>query len=160
MAEAVIPDLVEGDDIGLQDLAANKGAQLAIHRLPNAGIVAKGEADAVDGGGRYQRGQDQPGEVEELDRAGAQLAQRIGIRPKLVGRKHLDFHLPASFRLDFLHRFLRAKIHRMAGRLILRPFVGPLRGIGAGGAQQSGGGQSAGEQGSAVHHGFHPFIAV
>ncbi|KAG1220383.1 hypothetical protein G6F68_021215 [Rhizopus microsporus] len=71
------------------------GAQFALHCLPDAGVVGKRKSHAADGGGGPQRGQDQAGYREELDRAGSQLAQRIGIRAQLAAGEYRQFEAAA-----------------------------------------------------------------
>ena len=72
------------------DLAADMGAELAVHGLPDRVVIREREADAVDGSRRHQRRQDQAGQREELDAAGADLAQHVGVGTELVVGENLQ----------------------------------------------------------------------
>src|SRR5262249_61296080 len=80
LPEAVVPDLVHDLEAGLLDLAAHKGAEIAVHGLPDRVIVWEREADAIDRGRWDQGRQDQARQREELDAAGPDLAQHVRIR--------------------------------------------------------------------------------
>src|SRR5664280_1308641 len=79
LAKAVVPDALHRDQVRLGDLPAHVGAEVAVEGLPHGVVVAEREADAGDGRSRDERGEDEPREREELDAAGAHLAQHLSL---------------------------------------------------------------------------------
>ena len=127
MAEAVVPGLGDRHDRRLGDLRPDVGAELAIHGFPHRIVVRKDEPQIHDAGGRDERGEDQRGQVEELDAAVADLRQKIGVRSELIGRKEIDFQAPARRFLDAIGSLLGANIDRMRRVLSGCELVGELR---------------------------------
>ncbi len=83
LAEAVVPDALHRDQPALaRSRARTIRAERAVHGRPDLPVVLEREADAVDRGRRHQRRQDQPGQGEKLDRAGAKLASACRCRSR------------------------------------------------------------------------------
>jgi len=122
--ESVVPDLVHHDEIGFGDFAANIGAEIAVHRLPDRVVIGERKADAVDRRGRNQRGEDQPRKREELNAARADLAQHIGVGAKLIVWKDLQIEAAVGFGLDRRRHLLGARVHGMRIGQIVGIFVG------------------------------------
>ncbi len=97
---------------------------LAVHRLPHRVVVRKRKTDAVDRRRRHQRCQDQARQREELDAAGADLAQHVGIRAKLVIRENLQVNAALGLGLDRRRHLLGADVHGVRIRKIIGIFVG------------------------------------
>jgi len=109
---------------------ADMGAELAVHRRPNLVVILEREADAVDRRDRHERRQDQARQREELDAAGPDLAQHVGIRTELVVRENLQVEPAIGLGLDRRRHFLGAGVHRMAVRKIIGVLVGKFGGLG------------------------------
>jgi hypothetical protein len=153
LAEAVVPHLVHGGQAALVDLGADIDAQLAVHRLPDGVVVLEGEADAVDRRGGHQGGQDQAGQGEEVDRAGAQLRQHVGVGTQLVVGEHLDVDLAVGGGLDAGGGFQLAHGLRMGDGGVVRQLQaegGRSGGACVDGEQRQ---RGPGEQGAAVQGG-------
>ena len=132
LTKPVVPDLVHHLEPGLVDLAAHIGAEIAVHGLPDRRVIREREADAVDRGRRHQRRQDQAGQREELDAAGTDLAQHVGIRAELAVRENLQVEPAVGLGLDRRGHFTRAGHERMRFRKVVGEFVGEFGGLRAG----------------------------
>ena len=116
------------------------GAQIAIERLPHGVVVGDCKAQAGDGRARHQGREDQAREGEELDAAGAQLAEHVGVVAQLAGREDLDVHAALGLGQDGGGHFLGAHIHRVGHRQVVGVFVGELGlGLGEHAADRQGG---------------------
>jgi hypothetical protein len=109
LAIAVVPHLVERKKPRLLDSAAH--AECTVHCRPDLVIVLEAKTDAVDRRDRHDGRQDHPGEVEELDHAGAQLRQHVGSPAKLAAGKNLDFHPTAGLLANTFHCLLKVDVH-------------------------------------------------
>jgi hypothetical protein len=118
----------------LGDLAANEGAELAVHGRPDLVVVLEGEADAVDAGGRHEGGEDEAGEGEELEGAGAELAQHVGVGAELVVREELDLEPPVRGVQDPVRRLLGADVERVHDGRVVGVLVAELGRLGWAGA--------------------------
>ena len=130
LAEAVVPDLVHDNEIGLGDLATDMGAQAAVHGLPDRVVVRERKADAADRRCRHQRRQNQPRQREEFDAAGPDLAQHVRVGTELVVRKDLQVEPAIGLGLDRRRHFLGACVHGMAVRKVIGVLVGKFGGLG------------------------------
>jgi hypothetical protein len=126
LAEAVVPDLVHDLEAGLLDFAAHIAAEIAVHGLPDRGIIRECEADAVDRGGRHQRRQDQAGQREELHATGAKLAQRVRIGTELAVRENLHLEPAIGLDLDRRRHLAGTGDEGMRFRQVIGEFVGEL----------------------------------
>ena len=89
-------------------------------------IIREGKTHAVDRRRRHQRRQDQSGHREELDPAGAQLAQHVGIRAELVVREDLQIEPAIGLGLDRSGHLPGTGIERMGIRQVIGELVGEL----------------------------------
>ena len=150
------------DQAALVDLAAHVGAELAVHRAPDRGVVLEGEADAVDRGDRHQDRQDQARQAEEVDRAGAKLRQHVGVGAELVVREKLDVHAPPVAALMRVAASCWRTDMRMGDRRVVGEFVGEIGGAGAARqdrdrSERGGGNRAAHEPAAAdLLHGWFP----
>ena len=130
LAEAVVPDLVEGVDAALFDLGADEATEFAVHGGPDLVVILEGEADAVDGGRRNQGGQDEARQGEELDGPGAELAEGVGVGAELAVGEDLDFEPAAGRSLDPLGGLAGAEAEGVGRGRVAREFVAELGGAG------------------------------
>jgi len=66
----------------------------------------------------------QPRQREELDAAGADLAQHVGVGAKLVVGENLQVEAAVGLRLDRRRHLPGAHVHRMGIRRVVGIFVG------------------------------------
>ena len=100
LAEAGIPDRISDREPALLDLRADMRAEISVHGGPDRLVVLPREGDAVNRGDRHQGGEDERGNSGEIDRAGADLCQHVGVRTELAQRKHLEGDFAVGFSAD------------------------------------------------------------
>jgi hypothetical protein len=115
----------------LLDGAAHIGAERAVHGGPDLVVVLEGEADAVDRRRRHIGGEDQAGQVEHLDRAGAQLRQHVGVAAELAVGKQLHVHAAAGLLADLVGRLAQPHVHGMRRHVIVGVFEFEFGGVAA-----------------------------
>jgi hypothetical protein len=139
----------------LSDDAADIGAERPVHGGPHLVVILEGEADAVDRGDRHIGRENEAGQVEHLDRAGAQLRQHVGVAAELAVGEQLDLHPPAALLLDPLDGFPQADIHGMGDDIVVGVAEHEFGGVAAPGenAECGNAGRRAGrvQQGAACH---------
>ena len=128
---AIIPHVVEGMEARLRDGATHEGAERAVHGWPHLAIVLECEADAIYRGHRHIGCEDQPGEIEYLDGAGAQLRQHVGVAAELAVGKELDLHSTARLFLNLVDCFAQPNVHGVGDYVVVCITVDELSGIAA-----------------------------
>ena len=103
---------------------------------------------------RHQGRQDQAGQREELDAAGAHLAQHVGVGTELAVREHLHVETAVGLGLDRGGHLAGARHERMRLRQVVGELVGELgrlraRHMGRGNAAEHDGGGGSLEQAAA-----------
>jgi hypothetical protein len=81
--------------------------------------------------GRHIDREDRPGEVQHLDRAGAQLRQHVGVATELAVGKQLQVEAPARFPADHFRGLAQPHVHRMCCHLVVGVFEFEFGGVAA-----------------------------
>ena len=98
--------------------------QVAVHGVPDRGVIRKSKTHVVDGRGRHQGGQNQSRHGEKLDAPRAQLAQGVGVVAQLIVRKDINLETSLALGLDGCRSFGCTHIEWMRGRHVVGELVG------------------------------------